>query len=103
MALDVAGGAANIQKACTLKPDSDECSKATIVEPAKVAGSISGGAAGGFVAAWGVCNLVFGLPSGGTSLLWCSVVAGAAGGYGGSKLFGSVGESAGNEIYRLSR
>ncbi|WP_062268279.1 hypothetical protein [Endozoicomonas arenosclerae] len=90
MALDVGGGVANIQKACTLKPGSEECSRAKVVEPAKVAGSIGGGMAGGYLAGFIACNLVFGLPSGGSSLLWCSVVAGAVGGYGGSKVGGWV-------------
>ncbi|WP_161787302.1 hypothetical protein [Endozoicomonas numazuensis] len=103
MALDVAGGAANIQKACTLKPASEECDKAKIVEPSKVVGSIIGGMSGGYWAAYGTCNLVFGLETAGTSLLWCTVVAGAVGGYGGSKLIGSFGEAAGNKIYEASR
>jgi hypothetical protein len=44
----------------------------------------------------------FGIEIFGTSLLWCSVVAGAAGGYGGSKLGGSFGKDAGELIYKAA-
>lgn len=102
MALDVAGGAANIKEACTLAPDSPSCDKAKFVEPAKVTGSIGGGMFGGAVATYLTCNLIFGIETFGTSLLWCSVVAGAAGGYGGSKLGGSFGKDAGELIYKAA-
>ncbi len=45
-----------------------------------MAESVAGGAVGGFLA-YEACNVVFGIPSAGTSLLWCGIIAGAAGGY----------------------
>ncbi len=100
IALDVAGGAANIKEACTLASNSTSCDKAKVVEPAKVAGSIGGGIVGGAAATYLACNLIFGIETLGTSLLWCSVVAGAAGGYGGSKFGKSKGEDTGEFIYK---
>lgn len=47
---------------------------------AKSSGKVLGGAAGTALA-YGACAAVFAVPSGGTSLFWCGVVAGAAGGY----------------------
>lgn len=60
---------------------------------AKGIGSVGGGLLGSAVG-YGVCNLVFGLPSGGTSLFWCSVVVGAGAGIGLSKGLSSVSEAA---------
>lgn len=100
IALDVGSGAAKIKAACTAKPGSEECEKIKFTETGRVAGSVAGGAASGALAAWATCSLVFGLPSGGTSLLWCSIVAGGVGGYGGSKAAGKYGESFGEELYR---
>ena len=62
-------------------------------------GSIAVGMAGGFALSYGLCNFVFGLPSGGTSLLWCTIVAGGAGGAGGGWLGAKGGKSLGNVIY----
>jgi hypothetical protein len=42
---------------------------------------------------------VFGLPSGGSSLFWCAVVAGASGGYVGGKYGGELGEFIGEEVH----
>ena len=103
IALDVAGGAANIHKACTLGQKEEPCTKSKITEPLRVAGSVGGGSLAGFGAAYGVCNLLFGLQTGGTSLLWCGILVGAAGGYGGSKLGGALLGSIGEYTYRTSR
>lgn len=97
--LELIGGGANIHKACAFEPGSDRCIKAKFTQPPKVAGSIFGGALGGRLAAYGTCNILFGLESVGTSFIWCSVVAGAAGGYAGAKVGGGVGEGAGTVIY----
>lgn len=75
---------ANIQRAC-LEGTDLECTKAKYVETGKGAGSIVGAAGGGLIASYGLCSIVFGLPSGGTSLLWCGIVAGGVGGYFGAK------------------
>ncbi len=64
-----------------------------------MAGSVVGGYYGG-LAAVSVCNAVFAIPSVGTSLLWCGIIAGGLSGYLGSNLASSVGESRGEEIYK---
>ncbi|WP_229702131.1 hypothetical protein [Bowmanella pacifica] len=75
---------ANIRKAC-LVGDEQQCTKSTYVETGKGIGAVAGGIGGGFIASYGVCTLVFSLPSGGTSVFWCSIVAGGLGGYAGGK------------------
>lgn len=45
--------------------------------------------------------MVFGLETGGTSLLWCALVAGGAGAYTGGKAGGSVMEKAGEQFYKV--
>jgi len=97
--LEVTGGVANIARACAEKPGSDSCTKMKYTETGRVVGSVSGGMLGGTAAAYGTCNLLFGLETAGTSLLWCAVVAGAAGSYGGSKLGGEFMESTGEVLY----
>ncbi len=88
----------NIQKACTVGDDS-QCSKSKYTQTGKAAGSIGGGALGGLLA-YGGCNIVFGAPSAGTSLFWCSLVVGAGTGFVGGKYGGSGGEFLGEEIYK---
>lgn len=100
--LEVVGGVVNIQKACAFEPESTHCMRARFSEPPKVAGSIVGGVAGGGLAAYGVCNLMFGLETAGTSLLWCGLAVGAAGGYAGSKAGGWAGENMGEMVYEVS-
>lgn len=100
--LDIVGGVTNIQRACNLKPESEACKRTTFSESGKVAGSIGGGLLGGTGAAYITCNLLFGAETLGSSLLWCSVVAGAVGGYAGSKAIGTVGEYAGEEVYKVT-
>lgn len=58
-------------------------------------GSIVGGSAFGAGAAYLVCNLAFGLPTGGTSVIWCGLVAGGVGGYVGAR----VGTRGGEALY----
>ena len=100
--LDIVGGVVNIQKACAEEPGSASCTRARFTETGKTGGSIAGGIAGGGLATYGVCNLLFGLETAGTSLIWCGLVAGAAGGYAGSKVGGHGGEKMGEVIYEAS-
>lgn len=90
---------ANIQKACTVS-DTATCSKAKFTQTGKAAGSIGGGVFGGAAATWATCSIVFGLPTGGTSFFWCSIVAGAGGGYVGGKYGGKYVGEYGEELYK---
>jgi len=45
------------------------------------------------------CTVVFSLPTGGTSAVWCAIVAGAAGGYVGGNVLGNRGQIIGEGIY----
>jgi hypothetical protein len=75
------------------------CTKSKFSEGGRLSGSIVGGAAGGGVAAYITCNVIFGLPSGGTSMLWCGIVAGGAGGYFGATYSGDFMQSRGELLY----
>ncbi|MAL98054.1 MAG: hypothetical protein CL583_06345 [Alteromonadaceae bacterium] len=75
-----------IQQACSVGSER-ECRRTAVVEGASFGGRAGGGAGGGALAYVG-CNALFGAPSFGTSLMWCGVVAGLAGG----ALGGYVGE-----------
>jgi len=88
----------NIKKACTAN-DTASCSKAKYTEGGKAVGSLVGGTVSGGIVAWGTCSLVFGFPSGGSSLFWCSIVAGTGGGYLGGKYGGEYGASKGEVLY----
>jgi len=46
--------------------------------------------------------VIFGIETFGTSLLWCGIVAGAAGGFVGGKYVGKVGEFTGEKIYETT-
>mgnify|MGYP006971752536 CR=1 FL=1 len=73
IALDIGQSGLKIREACTVGTD-QQCTKSYFKEGGRLTGSLVGGAGGGFVgasAAYGTCNLLFGLPSAGTSLLWC--------------------------------
>lgn len=89
---------ANIQRAC-LEGTELECTKAKYVETGKGTGAVLGGATVGFAASYGLCSLVFSLPSAGTSFLWCGVVAGGVGGYAGAQLGGAGGGRAGKLLF----
>jgi hypothetical protein len=58
---------------------------------------VVGGGFGGIATAYVTCNLVFGIESAGTSLLWCGIVAGAAGSY-----LGGRGEKVGEILYETT-
>ena len=98
IALDGFQSYANIQQACLSQPGGDNCGRTKYRETGRLGGSIAGGGIGGFVTSYGVCNLVFGLETAGTSLLWCTIVAGATGGYFGAK---KGGEFLGNKAETL--
>jgi len=101
IALTGINAAANISKACTVGNEA-ACSKAKYTETGNALGNITGGIAGGFLASWGLCAITFSLPSSGTSAFWCSLVAGAGGGYFGGKGFGGFMEIVGNELYKVN-
>ncbi|MCW8934913.1 MAG: hypothetical protein OQK98_09325 [Gammaproteobacteria bacterium] len=65
-------------------------------------GSVAGGTGGGIASACITCNLVFGLETAGTSLLWCGIVAGVAGGYFGGKYAGVATGFAGEKLYETT-
>ena len=71
------------------------------VETGKAGGAVLGGAGLGYLGGYAVCSVVFGLPSGGTSLLWCGIVAGGAGGVIGGSGGGYAGGVAGELIYEV--
>jgi len=91
----------NIQKACTIGNEK-VCNKSKYTENGKALGGITGGGAGGFAVSYGTCTLIFSLPTGGTSMFWCALVAGASGGYLGGKWGGELGENKDEELYRVS-
>jgi len=100
--IDGVQSVAAIEKACSISPESSTCTKTKYKETGRFAGSVGGGIGGGFAGSYLGCNLVFGLESAGTSLLWCTLVAGATGGYFGSKGLGQVGSSLGEGVYSIS-
>lgn len=57
-----------MQKACTTGTP-EEYTKSKFSEGGQLAGSVAGGAVGGTAATYITCNVIFGLPSGGTSIL----------------------------------
>ncbi|WP_432467561.1 hypothetical protein [Agarivorans sp. Z349TD_8] len=101
IALTGVDAVSNIQKACSLANEAT-CTKAKYTQTGKAGLGVVGGIGSGMVATWTTCTLVFGLPSGGTSFFWCSVVAGAASGYAGSELGGVLGNKGGELLYRTN-
>ncbi|WDE04215.1 hypothetical protein SG34_023170 [Thalassomonas viridans] len=90
----------NIDKACTVGSEF-ACNHAKHKETGKAVGSIVGGAALGWGASYIGCNILFGLPSSGTSFFWCSLITGTTGGYLGG-IGGSLGgQWAGNKVYSV--
>ena len=101
MGLAVVDAEANIQKAC-LTGNEEMCIKSKYTQRGKAVGSIGGGIIGGTVA-YSACNLVFGIPSAGTSFLWCGIVATSVGGYAGGKIAGDYMEGRGQVLYEVTR
>ncbi len=98
LALDGIQSAAKVHNACTTGIE-QECTKSMFSEGGRFSGSVAGGAAGGYLGGYVVCNMIFGLPSGGSSLLWCGIVAGGAGGVIGGNYFGNEGKKRGELLY----
>lgn len=88
-----------IREACSENNTDATCTRRKFTEGGRLTGSIAGGAVGGGAVAYGVCNLILGLPSGGTSLLWCGILAGGAGAFAGGTVGGAVGQQTGEFVY----
>jgi len=101
IALDVGQSGVKIHEACTTGIE-QQCTKTSFKEGGRLTGSIFGGSASGAGAAYLTCNLLFGIETAGTSLLWCGIVAGVTGGYFGGKTFGKMGESGGLKLYEAT-
>ena len=101
LVLDGVQSVAKVHQACTVGREA-ECTKSKFSEGGRLLGSVGGGVAGGSIGAivgYGVCNLVFGVPSGGTSIIWCGIVAGGAGGLMGGTLTGTATQYGGELLY----
>ena len=104
IALDVGQSVLKIREACTVGTDK-QCTKSYFKQGGRLTGSIAGGTGGGFVAAtaaYATCILLFGLETVGTSLLWCGIVGGVAGGYLGGKYVGQATEAYGETLYETT-
>ncbi len=101
IALDIGQSGLKIHEACTVGTDK-QCTKTSFKEGGRLTGSVAGGMGGGFLASYATCNLLFGLESAGTSLLWCGIVSGVAGGYLGGKYLGDFGGSQGELLYETT-
>ena len=101
VALDIGQSGVLIHQACTTGRE-EECTRSKYVQGGRLTGSLAGSAAGGYygvLVGYGVCNLIFGLPSGGASLFWCGLVGGGVGGYYGGSVLGDVGKDKGALLY----
>ncbi len=76
--LDVGRSVARIHRACTVDAGKQQCGRTGFKETGRVAGNVIGGYGGGYLA-YQACNVLFSVPSAGTSLLWCGIVAGGVG------------------------
>ncbi len=101
IALDVGRSGLKIHEACTVGTD-NECTKTSFKEGGRLAGSLGGGYYAGVATAYVTCNILFGLESAGTSLLWCSIIAGVVGGTAGGKYAGDGVEAIGEELYNTT-
>lgn len=100
------GGSASymkVQDVCSAG-NSEVCKRVKFTEAGNFAGGIGGGAiAGALLTAptvAGIC-LAIGVPTVGVGTVVCSVVVVGAGSYVGGKVFGSIGEKAGEVIYEV--
>ncbi len=94
IALDVGQSVARIHRACTVDADKNQCGRTGFRETGRVAGGFAGSGA-----AYAVCNVIFGLPSAGSSLLWCGIVVGASTGYIASNIASGYFEKKGEVLY----
>ena len=101
MGLDVAWSVTEINR--HIEENKNDRNRQIAGETGRLAGSITGGVAGGYIGgtagAYLVCNLIIGLPSGGTSLFWCGVAVGGAGAFAGGYMGSAVGPDVGHMIY----
>lgn len=98
--LDMASTVIDIKTACSTGRE-EECTEAKYVEGGKLAGGLLGSAGAGLIAgnvATAVCVTVLGLTTG-PGALACTVIAGAAVGWGGGKIGDIVGEGTGKTLY----
>lgn len=98
IALDVGQSGVKIHEACTIGSE-QQCTKTSFQEGGRLGGIVVGGAGGGVLATYVTCNLIFGIETAGTSLLWCGIVAGVAGSYAGGKYGGDFMKSQGDTLY----
>jgi len=97
--LDVAWSAVEINR--HLEEDRPDRNRRIGGEVGRLVGSVGGGALAG-VAGYAACNLVFGVPSGGTSLIWCGIVVGGGGALALGAAGSEFGPTFGSRIYDLS-
>ncbi len=81
-----------------LKADNNQCGRTGFKETGRVAGNVAGGFAGAGTA-YATCNMLFGLPSAGSNLLWCGIVVVASCGYLASNYLSSKGEKKVSILY----
>jgi len=99
--LNITSAGLEIKEACSMGRE-DMCTKARYVEGAKLVVGVAGGyVAGGLgaSAAYSVCVVVFGVPSGGLALIGCGIVGGLVGGYAGGVGGEWLGGNAGDLLY----
>ena len=88
-----------IQEACTVDNPDPACTRRRFTETGRLIGSVGGGIGGGSLATYGICTVVFGLPTSGTSVIWCGVLAGGAGAFGVGMALGAFGEMIAEFVY----
>ena len=99
IALDGLYSFRQIQEACTVDNTDPACTRRRFAETGRLMGSVVGGFGGGSLATYGICTVVFGLPTSGTSVIWCGILAGGAGAFGGGMALGALGELGGEFVY----
>ncbi len=98
IALDMGQSVARIHRACTVDADKNQCGRTGFRETGRVVGNVAGGIVGSG-AAYVACNMIFGLPSAGSSILWCGIVVGATSGYVASNKASAYFEGKGEVLY----
>ena len=102
LALDVGVAGLEIKEAC-MKDRGELCSRARYVEGGRLVGGVLGAAIGGKVAqriSERACKIVLGVALKGQGQMMCAIVAGAAGGYSGGNIVGTIGEDLGEFLYK---
>ena len=98
IALDIEQSVARVHCACTVDADKNQCGRTGFRKTGRVSGNVAGGFAGSAIA-FITCNLVFGLPSAGSSILWCGIAVGASSGYFASNGLSGYAEEKGEVLY----